>query len=128
MLEFDYPPMLGINICNVLGAVAGMMNNFLPSIGEFRLPFEVSLCFVFPPRVAAGATSLVSPMPNPDFSAPGNHRVIANRTLARKIGLSFLALPVDEREFHLLIITVPGGLNAVACKFSPTAGSEITDR
>ena len=101
--------MLGLDICNVLGAVGGLVNNFLPSIREFRLPFEVPFCFVFPPRVVAGATSLVSPMPNPDFSAPGDHRVIANWTLACKIGASFLALPIDEREFHILII-------AVSCK------------
>src|SRR6267154_2799091 len=103
MLEFDYPPMLGLNVCNVLGAVVGVVNNFLPSIGEFRLPFAVPFCFVFPPRVAA-ATSLVSPMPNPFFSALGNHRVIANRTLAGKFGPSFLALSIDEREFRTTLV------------------------
>src|ERR1700730_16641287 len=99
MLEFDYPPMLGLDVCNVLGAVVCVVNNFLPSIGEFCLPFAVPFCFVFPPRVAE-APSLMSPMPNPDFSTLGDHRLIAIRTLARKIGLSFLALSIDEREFH----------------------------
>lgn len=100
--------MLGLDICNVLGAVVCLVNNFLPSIGECCLPVAVPFCFVFPPRVAE-APSLVGPMPNPDFSALGNHRVIAIRTAARKIGLSFLALSVDAREFHTNVGGCAGG-------------------
>lgn len=105
MLEFDYPPMLGPNVCDVLRAVVGVVNNFLPSNSEFRLPFAVPFRFVLPP-VVAEAPSLVSPMPNLDFSALGNHRVTASLTLTRKTGLSFLALSIDEREFHVLAKTV----------------------
>jgi hypothetical protein len=100
VLELDYPTTICPHICNVLGAVVGVANNFLPRLGEFRLPFAVPFCFGFPPRVAV-VTSRVSPMPNPDFSALGNQRVIASLALACKIRPGFLALPLDEREFHI---------------------------
>src|SRR6266566_3083663 len=50
--------------------------------------------------------SFVSPVPNAKFSALGNHGASTETTLARKIGLSFLALSVDECEFHILVMTV----------------------
>jgi len=56
--------------------------------------------FILPPRIAK-PTSFVSPVPHASFSALGNHGTSAETTLARKIGLSFLALSVYESKFHV---------------------------
>ena len=109
MLEFNYPTTICLHICNVLLTSFCFVDNLLPVDRKLSFPAAVPICFVLPPEVA-GAPSLVSPMPNLDFSALGNHRVIASRALARKFGLSFLALSIDEREFHILVITVSWSL------------------
>jgi len=105
VLELDYPTSICLHICDVLFTGFCLVDNLLPVDRKLSFPNAVPFRFLLPPRVAEAA-SLVSPMPNPDFSALGNHRVIANRTLAQKIGLSFLALSVDECEFHILVMTV----------------------
>jgi hypothetical protein len=51
MLELDHPSMLGLNICEVLRAIVGYVNNFLPSLGKFRFPCAVPRAFILPPRV-----------------------------------------------------------------------------
>src|SRR6266566_7439404 len=45
--------------------------------------------------------SFVSPVPNANCSTLGNHGTCAEATLARKIGLSFLALSVYESKLHV---------------------------
>src|ERR1700720_4177331 len=59
------------------------------------MPFR----FVLPPRIA-NATLLMSPVANPDLSAFRNHWPSTTKTLTRKIGLSLVALSVDEGPFH----------------------------
>jgi len=81
VLEFNHPTITGLHVCDVSFTVFGVVNDFLPFIGKLVFPGAVPFCFVLPPRVAEAA-SLVSPMPHPDFSALGNHRMIASRTLA----------------------------------------------
>src|SRR5271168_4413067 len=110
MLELDYPPMFGLNIRDVLGAVVGQMNNFLPSIREFRLPCAVPLAFVLPPPVTY-VHSPMSPVPNSEVPALCNHRMIASRTLTQETALSFLALSIDESKFH---VCKPTDCSAVA--------------
>jgi len=82
-------------------AVSVMLDKLLPTNGKQVFPSAVPFRFILPPRIAK-ATPFVSPVPKPDFSAPCNHRASADRTLAGKIGLSFLALSTNESEFHCL--------------------------
>src|SRR6266853_3383375 len=81
VLELDYPTSICLHICDVLFTGFCLVDNLLPVDRKLSFPNAVPFCFLLPPRVAEAA-SLVSPMPNPDFSALGNHRVIASRTLA----------------------------------------------
>ena len=94
-----YPAPLGLHVCDVSFAVFGMVDNFLALSGKLVFPSAVPFRFILPPRIAK-PTSFVSPVPNASFSALGNHGTSAETTLARKIGLSFLALSVYESKFH----------------------------
>ena len=105
MLELDYPTTICLHVCDVPLTGFCWVDNLLPVGGKLSFPSAVPFCFVLPPRVAEAA-SLVSPMPNPLFSALGHHWVIAKQTLARKAGLRFSALSVDVCEFHIVVITV----------------------
>ena len=78
MLKLKYPPVVGQHICYVPLSVIGFLADLLPVDGKPVFPSAVPGCLVLPPRVAA-APSLVSPVPDPDFSALGNHRAIASR-------------------------------------------------
>src|SRR5215471_13085188 len=101
MLELDYPTTICFHVCDVLLTGFGVVvDNFLPVDGKPVFPSLVPVCFVLPPTVTAAA-SLVSPMPPPDLSTPGNHGAIAIRirTLAGTTGLRFLALPIDSANF-----------------------------
>src|SRR5437867_5737691 len=95
-----YPAPLGLHVCDVSFAVFGMVDNFLALSGKLVFPSAVPFRFILPPRIAK-PTSFVSPVPNASFSALGNHGTSAETTLARKIGLSFLALSVYESKFHV---------------------------
>lgn len=83
MLELDEPTTICLHIRDVLLTGFGVVNNLLPSIGEFRLPFAVPFCFVYPPRVVGAVSSLVSPMPNPDFSLGSRFLVSATEIVLR---------------------------------------------
>ena len=61
--------------------VLGVADDLLRIKGKLVFPSTVPLGFILPPRVAKAAP-FVSPVPNPDFSAPCNHLSSANRTLA----------------------------------------------
>src|SRR5437762_188016 len=76
-----------------------MVDNFLALSGKLVFPSAVPFRFILPPRIAK-PTSFVSPVPNASFSALGDHVASAEATLARKIGLSFLAFSVYESKFH----------------------------
>jgi hypothetical protein len=107
MLELNYPAALSLDIRNVLDAVLGVVDNLLPLVGKLSFPRAVPFRFVLTPRVAK-TRSQVSPMPNPDFSALCNHRTAAARTLAAgQIGLSFLALLIDDSKFHISVGDLP---------------------
>jgi hypothetical protein len=99
MLKLDHPPMFGLYIRNVLRAIGIEMYDFLPSIGELVLPVAVPFGLGLPPRIAPTAAA-VSPMPNPDFSAPGHHWLSAGWTLSGKARLRFVWISVYERKFH----------------------------
>src|SRR5262245_14965001 len=100
MLEFNYPPMVGSHICDMSFAVFSRMDNLLPVVRELVFPIAMPFGFVLPPTVAEGRFPLMSPVPDSDLSAPCNHRLFAAAALARKIGPSLLALPIDESELH----------------------------
>ena len=57
------------------------MGNFLIALGKPILPGSMPTRFIFPPRVAH-IHGLVSPMPNLDFSAFGNHFVATVNAVA----------------------------------------------
>jgi hypothetical protein len=78
MLELDYPTTICLHVCDVLLTGFGVVDNLLPVDRKPVFPSAVPVCFVLPPRVAE-ASALVSPMPDLDFSALGNHRAIATR-------------------------------------------------
>jgi hypothetical protein len=99
MLEFNYPTVIGLHICDMLLAILTSVDDLLPGHGKLPFPSAVPFSFVLPPRVT-GAASLVSPVPHPDFSTLCDHRMIASGTLAAKIGLSFFALSIDEGKSH----------------------------
>lgn len=100
MLKLDYPPLIGLNICNVFLSVIGLEDNLLPAFGKPSFPSAVPFGFVLPPGITS-APSFVGPVPDIDFSALCNHRLIASWTLAGKIGLGLLALSVYESKFHV---------------------------
>jgi len=81
MLELDHPSLICLYIRYVLLSTVGLVDNLLPAFGKLSFPGAVPLGFVFPPRIT-GATSFVGPVPNLDFSALPNHRLIARWTLA----------------------------------------------
>jgi hypothetical protein len=47
-------------------------------------------------------------VPNFYFSAFCNHRLTASWTLAGKIGLGLLALPIEESKFHIRMSFITG--------------------
>jgi hypothetical protein len=75
------------------------VDDLMPVSGKVSFPNAVPFCFALPPRVA-DAASLMSLVPDFDFSALGDHREVASRAPARKTRFSFVALPVDGRELH----------------------------
>jgi hypothetical protein len=101
--EIPEPPTALLVLAGLLAAISGVRMwgwcHFLPISGRLVFPRAVPLSFILPPRVAK-TPPLVSPLSNPDFSAPCNHRSSAARALACKIRLSFLALHVNESKFH----------------------------
>src|SRR5262245_17314169 len=129
MLEFDHPATLGLHIRDVLHTVLSWMDNLLPADRKLSFPGAVPLGLVLPPRVT-DATSLVSPVPNPNFSALSNHRVTATRTLARKIGLSLLALSMDASKFHITTYVVAPirGLESPAESWRPDLWDRVRVR
>src|SRR5258706_8078156 len=105
MLQLNYPPLIGLYICDVFLSVIGLVDNLLPAFGKLSFPSAVPFGFVLPPRIT-GATSFVGPVPNFDLSALCNHRLIASWTLAGKIGLGLLALLIEECKFHIRILFI----------------------
>jgi hypothetical protein len=103
VLELKHPIIIGFHVSNVSFTVFGMVDDLLPTIGKPTLPSAVPFRFGLPPPIAL-ETPAMSPVPNSDFPAPCNHGTSAARALARKIGLSFLALAVHESELH---VTMP---------------------
>jgi hypothetical protein len=104
MLKLDYPTTLGPDICDVINAVIGWVNNLLPGIRKLCFPIAMPFAFVLPPRITE-SLSLVSPVPDSDFSALCNHRAITSRTHSGVTGLRFLALPVDHSKLHIRLMT-----------------------
>jgi hypothetical protein len=104
MLELDRPAAICRHVRDVSFTVLSMADDFLPGSGKLVLPSTVPQSFILPPRIAK-TTPFVRPVPDSDFSALGNHRLSAAETLTQKMGLSFLALSVNAREFH----TKPAG-------------------
>src|SRR5690606_26784404 len=100
MLKLDHPTLIGLYICDVLLSVIGFMDNLLPAFWKLPFPSAVPFGFVFPPSITS-AMSFMGPVPNLDFSAFCNHHFSASRTLAGKIWLGFLALPVYQSKFHI---------------------------
>jgi hypothetical protein len=100
MLELNYPTVIGLHICDVLLTILASVDKLLPGDGKLLFPSAVPFSFVLPPGVT-GASSLVSPVPHPDFSALCDHRMTASRTLAAKIGLSLCALSIDDSKSHI---------------------------
>jgi hypothetical protein len=81
VLEFNYPTIIGLHVCDVPFTVFGMVDNLLPISGKLFLPLAVPFRFILPPRIAK-ATPSMSPVPSVDFSAPCNHVPSAAGTLA----------------------------------------------
>jgi hypothetical protein len=81
VLELNHPTIMGLHVCDVSFTVLGVAEDLLPISGKLVFPSTVPLRFILPPRVAK-ATPFVSPVPNPDVSAPCNHQSSAARTLA----------------------------------------------
>jgi hypothetical protein len=81
MLEFEYPTTICLHVRDVALTVLAIVDDLLPISGELVFPSTVPLRFILLPRIAM-ATPFVSPVPNPDFTAPCNHRLSAARTLA----------------------------------------------
>ena len=100
MLELYHPAISGLHVCDVSYTVFGALDDLLPISGKLVFPSAVPLGFILPPWIAK-ETSFVSPVPNADLSAPCNHGSSAARTLARKIGLSLMALSVYVSKFHV---------------------------
>lgn len=103
MLKFDYPSVRGLNIRNVAFTVPGMTDPLLPITRKMVFPRAMPFGFVFPPRITS-ATPLVGPVPNLQFSALCDHRLIASWAIAGQIGLRLLALPINERELHVRVV------------------------
>jgi hypothetical protein len=99
ILKLDHPSLVCLYIRYVSLSTLGVVDNLLPAFGEMPLPRAMPVGFVFPPKITDAAT-FVRPVPNIHFAALCNHGLIADWTFAGKIGLRFLALPVNERELH----------------------------
>lgn len=81
MLELYHPTTRGFHVCDMTFTGLGMLDNLLPVSWKLVFPGAMPFRFVLPPRIA-NATLLMSPVANPDFSAPCNHQSSAARTLA----------------------------------------------
>ena len=79
MLKFNHPFVGGLDIRDVLFAVARPMDDFLPFDWKPILPRPMPLGLVFPPGIAT-APPFVSPVPNHDFPALCNHGLFASGT------------------------------------------------
>lgn len=80
MLELEYPPTICLHIRDVSLTALGILDDLLPIRWKLVFPSTVPLRFILLPRIAM-ARSLVSPVSDPDFTAPCNHRSSTARTL-----------------------------------------------
>ena len=80
MLELNHPTTIGLHICDVPFTVSGRVDDLLPLRGKLIFPSAVPLRFILPPRIAM-ETPFVSPVPNTNVAALGNHGCPTARTL-----------------------------------------------
>jgi hypothetical protein len=81
VLELDHPTTRGFHVCDMTFTGLGVLDILLPISRKLVFPGAMPFRFVLPPRIA-NATLFMSPVANPDFSAPCNHQTSADWTFA----------------------------------------------